>query len=666
MKNVCVLLLLIILAIEIQAQKKINPSEIFKEGYDNLLSNDYPEALFSFDLLALNGYGNANIYYLTGICYLNTPGLERKAINSLEKAIIDISETYMEGSFDETSAPLQTYYYLAQCYRIAGDYTKAKQLLVTLLDRIDTLKDKNTLALINHEINYGKNAETLMKFANKLEIQNVGNTINSSLNELNPSVTSDESSMYFMVNKKFYDAIYYSNKVNGEWSEKEEITNRLGSDGEFIELSISADGTKMLLYSYSMYSNGDIYESKLSGNKWSKCKKLNKNINSAYSENFASYSPDGKTIYFASNRPGGMGGYDIYKSDLGADGDWSEAINLGPNINTSFDEATPIVSPDGNYLYFSSKGHFSMGGFDIFRSKIVRDQFLFARNVGYPLNSSGDNLYWVPINDGLTGYIPEIGTNGFGGYDIYKIHFNELPNLPRFIISGSVKSGDNLVNSSSGLNICLENLETKAIECLNQFEAGKSSFKFEIPAGHYHLNLKAQGYKDLMEDIILDPEQLESVLHFDLALEKIIIPKKLRSFNVRSIFFSFDSWEIQKEYYHLLDSVASLLSEFPSLQLDISGFTDGIGKSRYNQHLSLRRSQSIMSYIGNKSISPGRLHCHGNGNSNHIALEKTKNGKDLAAGRYWNRRVEFGFSATDSVNINFMVPPVPKELRIDK
>ena len=321
---------------------------------------------------------------------------------------------------------------------------------------------------------------------------------------------------------------------------KEDLTNRLGSDGEFRVLSISADGTKMLLYSYSMYSSGDIYESKLTGNKWSRCKKLNKNINSSYSENFASYSPDGNTIYFTSNRPGGQGGYDIYKSVMGSDGDWSEAINLGPVINTEYDEATPMVSPDGNYLFFSSKGHFSMGEFDIFRSKIVRGQFLFPSNLGFPVNTSGDNLNWVPVGNGLAGYLPAILPNGLGGFDIWKIRIREIPNLPRFRITGTVKSSDNRAAETVQFLIRLENLETNLADSIYPTSAGMITFAFKRNAGHYQLEVNAKGYGGLRKDIFLDSDQLESELHFDLTLEKNIVPNKKRIFQLRSIFFSFD------------------------------------------------------------------------------------------------------------------------------
>ena len=169
------------------------------------------------------GYGNANVSYLSGICYLNIPGLEKKAISCFEDAIKNISETYAEGSFDETSAPYQSFYYLAQSYRIAGDYPKARIMLTRFTDLIDTLKDKSTFSLIKHELEFGKNAEVLIKYATRPEFQNAGKAINSNLNELNPAITPDESALYFVVSKKFYDAIYHSNKLNNEWAEKKKI-----------------------------------------------------------------------------------------------------------------------------------------------------------------------------------------------------------------------------------------------------------------------------------------------------------------------------------------------------------------------------------------------------------------------------------------------------------
>jgi outer membrane protein OmpA-like peptidoglycan-associated protein/tetratricopeptide (TPR) repeat protein len=666
MKKFWYLVFLFFLSIEIQAQNKINAPEIFKEGYENLLSNDYSEALFSFNQLDESGNGNSNISYLKGICYLNIPGKEESAIKCFEEAVKNISESYAEGSFEEASAPLEAYYCLAQAYRITGAFQQAKQMFITLENLIDTVKSRRTFFLLQHELTYLNNAEVLMKLPINVEIKNVGNSINSANDEINPAISSDESSMYFVMKKKFYDAIYQDKKAEGEWTEKEEITNRLGSDGEYQVLSVSADGTKMLLYAYDMYSSGDIYESKFLANKWSKCKKLNKNINSSYSENFASYSPDGKTLYFTSNRPGGLGGYDIYKSETTPSGDWSEAVNLGPVINTEYDEATPMVSSNGEYLFFSSKGHLSMGGFDIFRSKITQDGYLYPRNVGYPLNSTRDNLNWVPVGDGMTGYMPAILPTGLGGYDIWKIHIHELPEIPRFVISGSVRSNDFNPGDSTKFTIILTNLATKMADGMKDSESGKAVFEFKRAAGHYSLDVSASGYTSISKDLLLNAEQTESEIHLDLKLEKIIKIQQKRTFKIEIIFFDFDSRSIHKKYYSFLDSISNLLKEYPDLQVEITGFTDGIGKVKYNNRLSVLRSEAVQQFFASRNIDKTRLHCIGKGSSNPIARERTKQGRDLAAGRIWNRRVEIIVSPSDKFIIQNIVPPVPAGLRIDK
>jgi outer membrane protein OmpA-like peptidoglycan-associated protein len=665
MRKVWITLFLMLLVFTSQAQKSINGRETFGEAYEYFLSNDYPEALFSFEQLIQFGYGNSNISYLIGVSYLNTPGQERKAILSLEDAIKNISESYNEGSFDETSAPLQAYYYLAQSYRISGDYIKARDMLVTLLDHIDTTKDKSTVSLIKHELEYGNNAATLMKMPVSVSIINAGNAINSSLDELNPAITADGSTIFFVVKKKFYDAIYQDHKLNDNWTEKEEITNRLGSDGEYRVLSVSADGTKMLLYSYDMFSGGDIYESKINGNKWSKCRKLNKNINSAYSENFASYSPDGKTLYFTSNRPGGIGGYDIYKSGLGSDDDWAEATNLGPDINTEFDEASPSCSQDGKYLFFSSKGHFGMGGFDIFRSKINNDKFLYPRNVGYPLNTCGDNFGLTPLESGLSGYFPAIMPEGSGGFDIWKYQLSEPPNLARFTISGKIRSNDTLNSYIPEYSVCLNEIEANAPECLT-LKSGKAFFEFKRPAGNFQLEVRSKGFNRLTKDLRVDPEQLESVMYLDLELEKTIIAIPKRSFDLHTIFFQFNSRILAREYYNMLDSLAILLSEFPTLQLKLTGFADGKGKTAYNNNLSLQRAESVMKYLSTKNTDTTRMVCSGMGSKNPIAIEKTIKGKDLPEGRSWNRRVEISFSSINTPTIRNIAPPVPQGLRIGK
>jgi len=307
-----------------------------------------------------------------------------------------------------------------------------------------------------------------------------------------------------------------------------------------------------------------------------------------------------------------------------------------------------------------------MGGFDIFRSKINHELFLYPRNLGFPLNSSSDNLNWVPLGNGLTGYIPEILPNGMGGFDIWKIRISELPDIPRFVISGNAKTIGDSINDAAEIKVCLTNIKNKTADSLNSIECGNMRFEFKKPSGSYELEASANGYNTMKKFIFLDPEQLESEFNFNLTLEKPAERVKPRTIELRTIFFSFNSRTLNSGYYAMLDSIAILLLDFPSLHLYITGHTDGKGSKAYNNTLSLQRSESVMNYLSSKNIDTARLKCLGEGSLKPIALEKTRNGKDLSSGRLWNRRVELRFSSNDQILIKTIVPFVPERLRMDK
>jgi len=415
-----------------------------------------------------------------------------------------------------------------------------------------------------------------------------------------------------------------------------------------------------------MFTSGDIYESKYNVTKWSKCKKLNAAVNTGYSESFASYSPDGKTLYFTSNRLGGLGGYDIYKASARENGDWSEAVNLGPTVNTPFDEATPSVSPDGKFLFFSSKGHSSIGGFDIFRSSILDGKYLYARNMGYPINTSSDNINWISTENEQTGYMPAILPQGAGGFDIWKFQSYSIPDIPRFIIYGNTVISDLSDSTRIPVNICLENTESKIRECQENLIPDKKGFRFKSLSGKYELTVTAKGFITQNKRILLDPEQVESDIHIDFTLTQIPAIAKARTIEIRSLFFSFNSVKIKEEFFGMLDTLAGLLKEFPELVLKVSGNTDGLGGKAVNQRFSINRARAVSNYLSSKGIDSARIECMAAGSMKPIALEKSDHGRDIPEGRALNRRVELTLSPTDKVRIHCINPSVPAELRIDK
>ena len=660
MKRVFVFLLCLAWLAQLSAQKKINYAEIYRDACDYLQSNDYQEAYYNFDQLAQNGYASANLSYLSGRCLLNIPGRSKAAIPQFEDALKNISSAYHEENPDEKAAPLEAYFYLAQAYRLNNRLNEAEKMLNTLLTQIDTTASGKTMSLINHEREYCRNARELMSQPVKFKISNPGEAINLGMSEINPAVTPDETLLLFVEQKKFYDAILESRKVDDKWTPANEITSRLGSDGEFRVCAVSADGMKMLLTSYDMYSNGDIYESVFKDGKWGKCKKLGPGINSPSSENFASYSPDGNTIYFSSNRPLGYGGYDIYRAQRDQEGNWTNVENLGPMINTAYDETCPILSNDSVSLYFSSSGHFSMGGFDIFCSRLVNGKFTYARNIGYPINTTGDNLFWVPVQKGKAAWSSVPSQADPGKFVVVRYEPGRFPDIPRFSISGEVVSQSVPFTDTSHIRLTLTEKISGAKDQL-ALSANHPGFAFMKPSGQYSLLVSCAGYNSRDLDFTFAPEDPDSAWHARIILNRTEIAKP-EIFSYRNVYFAFDSYKIDPVFAPVLDSVADMMSRDSSIRLELTGYTDHKGPAAYNLALSDKRACSVKQYILSKNIQPSRITCSGKGSANPVARELSSAGKDILAGRKWNRRVEFHFSGGLHMEFRFIQPGIPANL----
>lgn len=663
MKKLLLLQICLCIFVATRAQK-IDPAETFNDAYTYFQSNDFEEAYAGFSQLRTAGYGNANISYYSGMCLLHMPGKVKAAITAFEEAAKNTSSGWKEGDPEESGAPLQDLFHLAQAYRMNGQPDQCEATLTNLLSQVDTTTDKRSLRLIQHELEYCKNAAELTRLPVTFKMVNPGPAINSSMNETSPAVTPSESLLVFVSEKKFYDAIEESGSANHQWGALQELTSQLGSDGEFRVTAISADGTKMLLTSYDILSSNDIFESVYRDGKWSKCRKLGQNINSPYSENFASYSPDGRSLYFTSNRPLGHGGYDIYCSKADSSGNWGPAFNLGPEINSEYDEASPMMADDGQSLFFSSMGHFSMGGYDIFCSKLMDGKFTYAQNIGFPVNNYTDNTNWVPVAGGKAGWCSIYDPSGQGGFDLVRIEAGNLPNLSRFTVNGSVTGAAMAATDTTVFMISITAKENGKIQEWHS-SSGKHDFAFREPAGTYQLLASANGYHSREYTFAFTREQVDPGWNSAITLEKTEAPVR-NIFHYRNILFSFNSSDPGPAYSGFLDSLADLMARIVDIRIEITGFTDHIGSARYNQQLSLRRANAIKQYLVVKHINASRISVLGLGESSPLAAETDKYGKDIAEGRKWNRRVQFTLTGTDEWVLKDESPAIPPELRSGK
>ncbi len=402
----------------VYGQTMAEKKEWFETGNYFFDSEDYQEAVFYFLKLHDANPTNANYNFLVGSCYLNIPGNEIKSIPYFEQAVTKIATKY-KNELTQIRAPLHAYFYLAQAYRMNNQMDKAMEMLDKFTNS-PYFEGNYNEAIVNAEIEACKKAKVIQDKPIQVTFTNLGSVINNSSENYDPVLTQDTSIIIYMNNLKFYNAIYMSKRENGAWTEPENITPQVGSDGDAYPTSISVDG-KTLYLVRKVKKNGDIFVSHYENGKWSIMQPLNENINSNRKETFASISADGKILYFTSDRRGGEGGLDIWYSELQPNGQWGKAKNMGPQVNTKLDEETPCISADGTTLFFSSQGHQNMGGFDIFYSLRLNNEWSGAVNIGSPLNTTLDDKFYFPIGNGLIGYIARRLPSGFGLQDIYRV-----------------------------------------------------------------------------------------------------------------------------------------------------------------------------------------------------------------------------------------------------
>ncbi|HEX2937181.1 MAG TPA: hypothetical protein VHO72_17630 [Bacteroidales bacterium] len=435
-RNLILATLFIFLSIEVcLPQTTLKNKETFLEAESYFLYEEFTEALPLYIQLKERMPANHYLDYKIGRCYLSLPYEKAKAIKYLETASTNISLTSKEGSFKETMAPLEAIFYLGDAYRINNLLTKAIESYELFKAKVST--STYDLKLVENEIASCKRAMEAMKNPVDVDEQIIPSPINTRQSETNPVVSQDESMIVYAAKLPFYNAMFYSKKVNGKWQDPVNMIPELGVDNDCYPTSLSYDGKELYVYRTNEYK-GDIFVTHFENGKWTKLKKLNGAINTRYWESHASISKDGKKLYFTSNREGGYGGLDIYVSNRIAGDEWGPAQNLGPVINSEYNEDTPFITPDDRTLYFSSFGHQTMGGYDVFYS-MNYGSWSKPVNMGYPINSTDDDIFFYPLRGGEIAYFARFIPEGAGKYDLVRMNIYTDKNPRKYQVKGLVK-----------------------------------------------------------------------------------------------------------------------------------------------------------------------------------------------------------------------------------
>jgi hypothetical protein len=483
------------------SQSKVEIKNIFYDAESWILFEDYKEALPLYQQLLKIYPTNSNFKYRIGQCYINTPGEKDKAMSYLEDAVKNINPKYKEGKFRETGAPYDALYYLANAYRINNLLDKALETYELFRNNLNP--EVYDSIIVKLQIQSCLNAKDLMSMPLFVKEKNLGNLINENNSEFNPVISDDENMLVFSRSEAFYDAILYSTKINGQWSNPLNMNELLKVDRDLFPTSISKDGKDLYLYSSADY-DGILYTSHFENDTWSLLIKLNDNINTKYWESHATISHDNKKLYFTSNRKGTLGGLDIYVSIRDSTGDWGPAENLGPVINTPYNEESPFLSEDDKTLFFSSRGHFNMGGYDIFYSSLLDNgEWSVPLNVGYPMNTTDDDVFFDPLNKGYEGYITKDNPGGFGKQDIYRIEIFSNDHPRKFFVRGMVKIADLISSINDSVKISAMNIKNPKQTLIVYSNPKTGEYEFHLPQGNYQITYEGYGSEKVVKNLDL-------------------------------------------------------------------------------------------------------------------------------------------------------------------
>ncbi|MGB0523064.1 MAG: OmpA family protein [Flammeovirgaceae bacterium] len=604
---------------------------------------------------------SAALNFKIGSCYLLSPN-EPKT-----EALAYFQKSYqLNPNYNST-----IHYYLGRGHQMNGHWDKAIEEYQKYMSKHSNEAPVNDYASVFKRVEECKVGKVLSKKPVRAFIDNLGGVVNSEFPDFGPVINADESLMLFTsrranttggeqdIDYHYFEDIYQS-KINakGEWQTPSNMGDVINSKFHDATVGLSPDGTRMIIF-----REGDLYECDLIGTEWTKPKKMNKNINTKYVETSASYSFDGSKLYFVSDRPDlTKGGADIFVSERDEDGEWGEPKNLGFTINTTYDEDGVYIHPDGKTMYFSSRGHETIGGYDIFKSVYEDGAWSIPENLGMPINTPDDDVFFVINASGKRGYYSSVKKDGNGEKDIYKVILlgPEKPvfvNTEDILIAGLSQPTRNLVveqkvvvesneltlfkgrtlddENKNAVGAKIEITDNELGEIIAQFTSNNKSGRFlvTLPAGkNYGIAVKAPNYLFHSENFDLPENQGYLEVEKDVFLKKLKPGKKII---LRNIFFDTDKSTLRPESKRELENLIALLKENPSLKIEISGHTDTVGADSYNQKLSNDRAKSVVDYLGTKGIAASRLTYKGYGESQPIATN------DTPEGRQQNRRTEF-------------------------
>jgi outer membrane protein OmpA-like peptidoglycan-associated protein/YHS domain-containing protein len=676
-----ILFSLLVLQTKINAQSDIKVPrsslkvkwEGFWEAYENIEKGDK---------LARKGKGGIPLaleYYLKAYEYNNTcPELNCKiGLSYLRSDRKSKALTYLISAYEKNNdVHPELAFWLAMAYHYSLEFDKAAEYYNSYLKSLkEKVREKKSLE-INHYIDQCKSGKVLMEKPVRAAIKIADSVLVSEYDDYNSIIVGNDSIMYFTsrrpsgkrpkrdrISYMYDEDVYVSVKKDDKWVKPVYLDDcDINSKRSDAMLWVTNKEDKRYFYD-GFVRGGTIYVTTFKKNKWTNPDKLTRRINSKEKESSLSITADGKTMYFVSdNSKNNFGGKDIFYSKLSAKGKWEEPKNLGSNINTIYDEEGVYIRPDGKTLYFSSKGHNSMGGYDIFKSELdASGKWSKPENIGYPVNTPDDELFFRPLNSNRLAYFSSVRNEGKGGWDIYRVIFlgeekkmllktdeqlvayfekplvdifskkaAEVKIDSSFVMKGIIMDAATKAPLKARLNLIDIDLSQAIGTAISDSVTGAYQVSFPKPK-NYGIEINAKDYMFYLDVVDLSKVTTREVLK-NFTLNKIKAGTKVV---LKNIYFETGKAVLKEESFVELDKVVGFLKENTDLKIEISGHTDNVGGLAYNIKLSGNRAQAVVDYLVSKGIAQEQLIAKGYGPNQPIAPNTNAKGRQL------NRRVEF-------------------------
>lgn len=612
--------------------------EYYEKGKAYYDDSEYEDAIEQFTS-ALNESENYDdaLYYLGHSYYYN---------DQYEKAV----ETYTR--LDKTNPGYWAYfYYNWGCANMKlNRIEKAKKNFDDFLEKYP--KDPDRIKYHHwgkYYRYYCEQRESLMKKENTMKDPvNLGNVVNSISDEYSPQVDPVGNKLYFTSTRKsrfsqedgsedndWGEDVYVVERKGDSWGTPQLLPEPINSVNNEGTATFSGDGQAMIYVKCSAddgIGNCDLYISELEGDTWTEPKNMGNIVNTDKWESQPSISADGTKIIFTSTREGGYGDNDLYMIRKNRFGDWGIPQNLGPVINTPYNEKSPHIAPDGKTLYFGSYGHPGYGGADLFKSTFDNGTWSEPVNLGKPLNSEGNDNYFTISASGEYAYFASTREGGEGLYDLYMIEIpEELRPQPTVVVSGIVT--DSKENKPLSAWVLIEDLNSGELIATNKSNSNTGEYLVVLPAGrNYAVTANSKGYFFYSQNFKVTKESSYQELKKDIVLKPI---EKGTKVVLNNVFFETGKSDLSNESRVELNKAVELMETNPSMVIEVGGHTDNVGDDDFNMKLSHERAKSVRQYLVNAGIDSGRIQAKGYGETTPVA------DNDTEEGRAANRRTEF-------------------------